>query len=94
MGADAGVAPLPPWRCGALSDIAAPALQDFDGRCCPGIAVLRALAAPLLPRRPPPRRCGALAPLLPRRPGVADVGGSDADRGEAEPFTAKRSGTG
>ena len=54
------------------------ALQDFGGCCCPGIAVLRALAAPLLPRRPV----------------VADVDGSDADRGEAEPFTAKRSGTG
>lgn len=40
------------------------ALQDFDGRCCPGA------------------------------PGVASVGGGDADRGEAEPFTAKRSGTG
>lgn len=41
-----------------------------------------------------PRRCGVLAPLLPRRRGVARVGGGDADRGEAEPFTAKRSGTG
>ena len=36
----------------------------------------------------------ALAPLLLRRPAVASVGGGDADRGEAEPFTAKRSGTG
>lgn len=29
-----------------------------------------------------------------RRHGVASVGGGDADRVEAEPFTAKRSGTG
>lgn len=45
--------------------VAALALQDFDGRCCPGIAVLRALAAPLLPRcsGPPPRRCGALSDI-------------------------------
>lgn len=46
---------------------------------------------------PAPWRCrtltGAAAPT-PWRPVVADVDGSDADRGEAEPFTAKRSGTG
>ena len=67
-------------RCGRGA-VAALALRGLVGHCCPG--------AP-----PPPRRCGALAPLLPRHRGVADVGGSDADRGEAEPFTAKRSGTG
>lgn len=32
--------------------------------------------------------------LSPRRHGVASVGGGDADRAEAEPFAAKRSGTG
>lgn len=76
--------------------VAALALQDFDGRCCPGIAVLRALAAPLLPRcsGPPLGAAGPCRTLLPRRPVVASVDGSDADRGEAEPFTAKRSGTG
>ena len=81
-------------RCGRGA-VAALALRSLVGHCCPGIAVLRASAAPLLPRcSGPPRRCGALAPLPLRRPVVADVGGGDADRGEAEPFTAKRSGTG
>ena len=48
------------------------------------------------------RRCRPSAPALQDfggccrrcRPGVASVGSIDADRAEAEPFTAKRSGTG
>lgn len=37
---------------------------------------------------------GLVGHCCPGAPGVASVGGGDADRGEAEPFTAKRSGTG
>ena len=56
---------------------------------------------PLLPRccgrwraARPPREEGLCRALLSRRLVVASVDGSDAYRAEAEPFTAKRSGTG
>lgn len=41
-----------------------------------------------------PRCCGVCRAPPPRRLVAASVGGSDAYRAEAEPFTAKRSGTG
>ena len=42
----------------------------------------------------PPGAAGFWRAPPPRRFGVAGVDGSDAYRAEAEPFTAKRSGTG
>lgn len=91
--------PLLPRRCRVLAG-------DSDYRVLHGVDVLLGHRVPKgvdvlghcvkrgVRAARPPREEGLCRALLSRRFVVASVGGSDAYRAEAEPFTAKRSGTG
>lgn len=91
--------PLLPRRCRVLAG-------DSDYRVLHGVDVLLGHRVPKgvdvlghcvkrgVRAARPPREEGLCRALLSRRLVVASVDGSDAYRAEAEPFTAKRSGTG
>lgn len=79
--------PLLPRRCRVLAG-------DSDYRVLHGVDVLGHCVKRGVRAARPPREEGLCRALLSRRLVVASVDGGDAYRAEAEPFTAKRSGTG
>ena len=85
-------------RARARMPLLPPALQGFGGRLAHrvlhGVDVLLGHRVPKGVDVLGHRAAGFWRALPPRRFVVAGVDGSDAYRAEAEPFTAKRSGTG